>query len=58
MTRTEAILRAVRDELEVRRAEIDAEPRLSYLVVEVSLHPGRVRPRKVRLTRKTEREVD
>ena len=58
MTRTDAIIRAVCDELEARRAEIDAEPRLSYLVVEVSLHPGRVRPRKVRLTRKTEREVE
>ena len=58
MTRTDAIKTAVLEELEARRAEIDAEPRLSYLVVVVSLHPGRVRPRKVRLTRKTERAIE
>ena len=43
MTRTDAIKTAVCDELEAR-TEIDAEPRLLYLVVGVSLHPGRVRP--------------
>ena len=58
MTRTEAIQDVVLQALDEHRGALDTEANLSYLVIEIACRPGELRPRKVRLTRKTERDVE
>ena len=58
MTRPDAIKTAVCDELEARRPELDAESSLSHLVVELVFREGHMKPRSVRMIKKTTRDLD
>ena len=54
MTRTEAIMRAVCDELDSQRAKIDRADDLDMLVIKVPFRRGHLVPRAVRISTETE----